>query len=448
VKVRYIASACVVVEHGGVRVLCDPWLTDGGYYGSWYHYPPLRFVPEDFADVECLYISHVHPDHLDPETLKRLPKSIPVLILEYADKFVLRILEGLGFKRIIEIPHGGRHNLAPDFFVELYAADNCDPTLCGKFMSCALPQPYTRTMWIDSLALFHGGGRTVVNANDCPYALARAVCDVMLARHASVDFAMVGYSGAGEYPQCFDNLNENEKVEKAEAKRAQFLAQAGQYLTHLRPSACMPFAGKYTLGGRLSGLNALRGVPELEEATADLRRRLEREHQQAMVVLLNSGESFDVESGLASAPYTPQSPVEKQRYVDDVLSKKKFMYETEHHVFERDRVDMTPRLQEAHKRLVRYQGKWGYRSAWKVYLDTGQENLYCIPFDESAVVRTARGMEQEPFVRISLDYSLLAMILDRKAHWNNAAIGSHLRFFRRPDVYERAVYELLSFLHC
>lgn len=40
-KVTNIASATVVIEHNGTRVLCDPWLSEGIYYGSWFHYPPL-----------------------------------------------------------------------------------------------------------------------------------------------------------------------------------------------------------------------------------------------------------------------------------------------------------------------------------------------------------------------------------------------------------------------
>ena len=46
-----------------------------------------------------------------------------------------------------------------------------------------------------------------------------------------------------------------------------------------------------------------------------------------------------------------------------------------------------------------------------------------------------------------MDPRLLTMILDRKAHWNNAAIGSHLRFYRRPEQFERGVYHFLSYLH-
>ena len=442
-KVQYIASACVVIEHRGTRILCDPWLTDGIYYGSWYHYPRLQFRPEDFSDVDYIYVSHVHPDHMDVESLKCLPRSVPVLILEYAEKYVLRTLTGLGFG-VIEIPNGGSKTLGPDFTVELFAADNCDPQVCARFMGCA-PQPYySKTLWIDSVAVFRGGGRTVVNSNDCPYELSHTVCSVIASKYGPVDLALVGYSGAGEYPQCFDNLDENGKREKAEVKRAQFLHQAVRFVTHLNARICLPFAGQYTLGGRLASLNGLRGVPELDDAGLALARLLEQEKAHAEVVLLNSGEHYDVDTGRPSAAFVPPDPQLRERYIQDVLSTKKFVYEVNP---VEDRGDLTAKLSEAHARLARHQKLWGYSSPWRVYLDAGQGYLYAVPFDGSHVTTTSPGEEVEPFVRITLDYTLLDMILDRKAHWNNASTGSHLRFFRRPDTYERAIYTLLSYLH-
>lgn len=444
-NVRFIASACVVVEHAGVRVLCDPWLSDGIYYGSWYHYPPLTIAPEDLADVDYIYISHIHPDHMDVETLKRLPKSIKVLVLEYAEKYLVRILSGLGFE-VTEVPHRGSVTLGEDFVLELFAADNCDPLLCSRFLGCA-PQPYGKTMWIDSLAVFRGGGMTVVNTNDCPFELAHAACAAIVDRHGTVDLALVGYSGAGEYPQCFDNLQGAAILEKAREKRAQFLSQATLFIRQLRARAVMPFAGQYTLGGRLSALNDLRGVPEPHEAAVELQQLLRKDLSPPAIVLLNSGESYDVESGQASAPYMPPDPVERQRYIDEVLSGKSFTYEgTEAASLER--VDLLPLLAEAQKRLLRHQELWNYSSPWRLYLDAGGDDLYCVPFDRTPVAAVKRGGEQGPYVRISLDYALLRMILERRAHWNNASIGSHLRFFRDPDVYERAVYMLLSYLHC
>ena len=61
-KLTYLKSAGVLIENNSTKILCDPWLVDGEYYGSWVHYPPPDFVPEDFNDVDYIYISHIHLD--------------------------------------------------------------------------------------------------------------------------------------------------------------------------------------------------------------------------------------------------------------------------------------------------------------------------------------------------------------------------------------------------
>jgi len=62
VKIRYIKSATTVIECNGVKILTDPWLVDGEYYGSWYHYPALELSTQNwFEDIDFIYISHIHP---------------------------------------------------------------------------------------------------------------------------------------------------------------------------------------------------------------------------------------------------------------------------------------------------------------------------------------------------------------------------------------------------
>lgn len=444
---RYIKSACVVIGHAGVRILCDPWLTDGIYYGSWYHYPPLTVTPEDFSDVDYIYVSHVHPDHFDTETLKRLPKSIPILIHDFEEKFLMRILEKLGFTSIREIAHGEQVTLKGDIKMEILAADGCNPILCGKFFGCSLAVPGSRTKQIDTLAVFEAGGKIVVNTNDCPYELARNVCKGILERHGHVDLLLVGYGGAGPFPQCFDMTDEDKRT-AAKAKCAQFLTQAMRYIRRLRPAFFLPFAGQYTLGGSLAPLNPFRGVPELEELPDLLLPMLKEHDVESRMILLNPNETVNVEDGSVSAPFTPPDPLERQRYIDDVLSKKLYLYQDQYRIDDRDRQDLTPVLQEAQRRMWKHQESFGYRSSWTLYIDAGQDFLYRVPFDGKTPVETVqRGSEQEPFVRIGLDYYLLSMILQRKAHWNNAEIGSHLRYHRRPDVFERGLYHMMSYLH-
>ncbi len=71
-KVRYIYSACIVIETEDVAVLCDPWFTPGADGGSWAQYPPLVGDPIDvIGPMDVIYISHTHSDHYDPIFLRR-----------------------------------------------------------------------------------------------------------------------------------------------------------------------------------------------------------------------------------------------------------------------------------------------------------------------------------------------------------------------------------------
>ena len=38
-RLKLYRSATVGISSDGVKLLMDPWLTDGEYYGSWSHYP-------------------------------------------------------------------------------------------------------------------------------------------------------------------------------------------------------------------------------------------------------------------------------------------------------------------------------------------------------------------------------------------------------------------------
>ena len=46
-----------------------------------------------------------------------------------------------------------------------------------------------------------------------------------------------------------------------------------------------------------------------------------------------------------------------------------------------------------------------------------------------------------------MDNRLLRRILNKKSHWNNAEIGAHINFFRKPDKMEPDIHRALCFLH-
>jgi L-ascorbate metabolism protein UlaG (beta-lactamase superfamily) len=82
--IKYIHS-CLVFEHNGFKLLMDP--------GN-YTFAEGRVKPEDFADVDAIIISHIHPDHLDMDNFKAIAalSKAPV----YTNKQVAEVLHKQG----------------------------------------------------------------------------------------------------------------------------------------------------------------------------------------------------------------------------------------------------------------------------------------------------------------------------------------------------------------
>ena len=49
-ELTYHNSAAVVIQDNDTKILVDPWLRNGEYFGSWGIFPPYDFKPEEFDD--------------------------------------------------------------------------------------------------------------------------------------------------------------------------------------------------------------------------------------------------------------------------------------------------------------------------------------------------------------------------------------------------------------
>ena len=65
------------------------------------------------------------------------------------------------------------------------------------------------------------------------------------------------------------------------------------------------------------------------------------------------------------------------------------------------------------------------------------------------VIKQENFNNNSQYVIYETDPRLLKMLLQgpRYAHWFNAAIGSHLKFFRNPNIFERNVHKSVCFFH-
>jgi L-ascorbate metabolism protein UlaG (beta-lactamase superfamily) len=76
-RLTFLGHSTVLIEVDDLRILTDPVLREG--------LGPVRrqvraVLPELFADLDAIFISHGHHDHLDPPSLRRIPGKPTVLV--------------------------------------------------------------------------------------------------------------------------------------------------------------------------------------------------------------------------------------------------------------------------------------------------------------------------------------------------------------------------------
>ncbi len=411
--VRYMYSACVVIETNDLKICCDPWFTQRIYHGSWFQYPEIENPVQRIGKIDYVYVSHIHRDHYDPPFLQELIKANPgceILIGTENQDFLREKMKREGF-----------------------SPRSVDRLKVGSTELAIIPNYEDSEINIDSALVVKGDGNIVVNLNDCPYdeSQIRQILDFC---GRAPDFACLPYAGAGPYPQAYRFTSEAERLAATTAKKERFLELFKTYFDALKPRMAMPFAGIYYLGGPLRRMNHHRGVPDAVEV---------RERFGDQVVVLAEGEgSVNLATGeVRGARTEPYDTAE----VDAALSK----YDAEPLPYELDEMP-------DENRLVELLGKAHLNATSKIH-DHPEMSL-CIKCPETRfmwVNSKAPGVVQlsdsakdaGPREEIHLDPRLLSGLLTRRYHWHSAEAGSHFEFYREPDAYDRRIYNLLNFFH-
>ena len=438
-NITYHNSATVVIQDDNTKILVDPWLVNGEYFGAWGIYPPYDFKPNEFNDIDFIYISHIHPDHCSHKTLEKLNKKIPVLIHEFPEKFLKNNLEKSGFD-VIELPNNKKMKLKENLTMDVIAADNCNPEICGKLFGCGLMESKFGITQIDTMAIISNTKQTIVNTNDCPFEISEKTAKVISNQYERIDLLLVGYAGASSYPQCF-NFSEKKTKREIDKKRTKRLNDAINYIKIFNPKYFFPFAGKYTLAGKNYILNKYRGEPDYDFAIDYLIKNVNQNKNKC--ITLNSKESFDLSTEKFTKKYEKENPKEKEEYVKKILSKIKYDFEFEHE----PEINLLIKLiEKSYERFNELRKKISYSTETKIVLRLNQDNFAVISSNGGGYkFATFNEIESyKKFILIETDSRLLYWLLQgpKKAHWNNAEIGSLIQFKRIPDVYERGL------MHC
>jgi L-ascorbate metabolism protein UlaG (beta-lactamase superfamily) len=104
-RLTWIGHSTVLLEIGGARLLTDPLLRDRVGHLRRHSASP---APGSADAIDAVLVSHLHLDHLDAASLRRLPRDVAVLAPAGAGALLRR----LGFARTTEMRAGERADVA------------------------------------------------------------------------------------------------------------------------------------------------------------------------------------------------------------------------------------------------------------------------------------------------------------------------------------------------
>jgi UDP-MurNAc hydroxylase len=225
VRVTYFGQACTLIEVGGRKILTDPWLTEGAYFGTWFHTHVLAdagVTPDRFSkDIDYLFLSHEHEDHVDPETLRHFSPHVPVLICKFPTPRFRHYLESLGLRNIREISSGQEAKLGSGLSVTIFSTAE-----------------YTN----DAALLVEGDGCRLLNETDCKLSYS----DLQRIGEKGVDVGFYMFSGANWYPMMYDYPPDIQK-DLVQRRRRSLLRSLVQRVKLTKPRVAVPAAGPCTV---------------------------------------------------------------------------------------------------------------------------------------------------------------------------------------------------------
>jgi UDP-MurNAc hydroxylase len=203
-----------------VRIVSDPWLIGSCYWRSWWNFPepPASLISDLKPDF--IYLTHLHWDHFHGASLKKLfAPTTPILVPKVQTTRMLDDLKWLGFHNITEIPHGTSFNLGDDFTLSSFQFN---------------------LLSTDSAILLRGGGRTLLNSNDCKHFgwPLRQITSMA----PQIDFVLRSHSSATAIPYCIEGYKEMFPNVRSQRN---YIEEFSRFALHIGARYAIPFASNH-----------------------------------------------------------------------------------------------------------------------------------------------------------------------------------------------------------
>ena len=423
-KVRYLYSACVEIETPKLRILCDPWFSEGAFDGSWYYFPKVKKPINIIKKPDLIYISHIHSDHYDPEFLKKINKKFgkrKIIIANFRNNYLLKRIK---FDKLDAEP------------IRFLKSKNVNINI--------VPNETGSVSDVDSAMIVNHKQHTILSLVDCVYdkKFANELKKIVSSYTNELDLLMAPHAGANNFPHTyFDNLKQKEILKKlTQNKKSLNFSRYINWCKLFKSKYHLPYAGKYLIGGKNVGYNKFSGMGDAIEI---------KKFDKRAIILTDYGGEINLSTKKIKGERKKKYKKSKIRKYLSLLKNKKYSYEKEIFVPFQN-INFPLLIKKSYIQAVnKSEVSTDYYYLFKLF-NNNKDLSFSFRFNinnkKNPKIYYNKSINKKPGNVISIDYRLFYGLLTGIYHWNNASIGSLYKNRRVPLLlYNKKASNFLNF---
>lgn len=445
-NIEYITNASFLFTMSdGITILTDPWYSEGIYHGIMFNYPPIdqeqkqRYLS---LNPDYIYISHIHGDHFDGETLAHYNKNTPILIGRFPTPALTSGLKTLGFMNLIEYE-----------FDKILPLEKHNICIYKQFSGSSDDLDNDTGIPVDSsIFIEDSDGSKCFFAVDNPMQVRHA--ELIKERHGNIDVAILAYSGASIYPFIFKHYSDSEKHKRVVALRKSRLDKFCSLANIIAAKITVPAAGSFVFGGV-----GAKHTPFLHQATPEQIKESWQENKMPSkkLALMTTGDEILLPSLKLilseSAIDRNYSEIDRINYANSIAD---FPCNLNQIVWPQSLyIPWKSMIARARATMWGFQVKLDcmleidlyfiVRSTQQMKLPKSETLFVKIPLDSKEVVFTNELQLDQERQRIEfyMNSNTIFALLVGSTYWNVAEY--HMEITRHPDKFEPAVRSLLAY---
>jgi len=444
-KIKNIHNAFTVVNVNNHKIICDPWISEGIFDGTWGKFPYVKNIEQYIKDTTHCFISHVHQDHMDLEAIKLMGKSTKFYIPNiYPNHVITNILNNLGFEYIKMLDPLVKTEIEPGLYFNIIPPMNGG----GLVMDKTDEEGTLAHLSVDAgLVIEDNDAKVVLLSDNGPYKLNKELTKVM----GGADLLAFPFNGvADNYPVCFNNMTLKEKQNASLRRQSNRKTLQSETFKTLQPKNLMPYSSDIVIIGPRA--KDFANVHPIEYVDRELVSKIYEESTNipTHAVCYNNNIMIENHNMVIEGDYIKHDfkSYAYSKYSNDInpiISHPSIDKETLMHNFKL-----------ACDNMFSMMGKLNLKSEWVLCFNIEDLN---ISFSVNLKTKTLKFNKTQPPSFLSISYinekvqtlTITSGYLDKHFlfyhHWNNSIISHNLNWHRTIDEYCGGMESALNFLH-